>query len=190
MMPSCMSMYSFVLYWYGMDNLSYLKHSDYYQVHCAPLIMLACQSHPDWGPLSSLVITTQCRRSLFCAWLFPRDSTDKYVWSHPLLQQLSSQGVLRFTNIETTAYACPTCCNDKTLYLSVFSFYFYRVMDKEGSLQLKRNFPIHHKSYLVRSTFCPIMSFRQGACVGKNLTMLDFCQVSTNYSDPFWYMTP
>jgi hypothetical protein len=47
-------------------------------------------------------------------------------------------------------------------------------MDKEGSLQLKRNFPIHHKSYLVRSTFCPIMSFRQGACVGKNLTMLTF----------------
>ncbi|XP_063229525.1 WD repeat-containing protein 13-like isoform X2 [Bacillus rossius redtenbacheri] len=40
-----------------------------------------------------------------------------------------------------------------------------RVVDKEGSLQLKRKFTIRHKSYLVRSTFCPIMSFRQGACV-------------------------
>lgn len=41
----------------------------------------------------------------------------------------------------------------------------FRVVDKEGSLQLRRKFSIRHKNYLVRSTFCPIMSFRQGACV-------------------------
>ncbi|KAJ9591246.1 hypothetical protein L9F63_002211, partial [Diploptera punctata] len=41
----------------------------------------------------------------------------------------------------------------------------YRVVDKEGGLKLKRKFSIRHKNYLVRSIFCPIMSFRQGACV-------------------------
>ncbi|KAG8236566.1 hypothetical protein J437_LFUL017022 [Ladona fulva] len=41
----------------------------------------------------------------------------------------------------------------------------FRVRDKEGSLVLRRKFIIHHQKYLVRSTFCPIMSFRQGACV-------------------------
>ncbi|KAL1456572.1 hypothetical protein WDU94_001293 [Cyamophila willieti] len=42
-----------------------------------------------------------------------------------------------------------------------------KVLDKDGTVQLKRKFNINHKSgkYLVRSTFCPIMSFREGACV-------------------------
>lgn len=41
----------------------------------------------------------------------------------------------------------------------------YRVMDNEGTLQLKRTFEIAHNSHPVRSIFCPLMSFRQGACV-------------------------
>ncbi|XP_051865048.1 WD repeat-containing protein 13 [Pristis pectinata] len=41
----------------------------------------------------------------------------------------------------------------------------YRVVDNEGTLQLKRTFEIQHSSNPVRSIFCPLMSFRQGACV-------------------------
>ncbi|XP_054271670.1 WD repeat-containing protein 13-like [Macrosteles quadrilineatus] len=43
----------------------------------------------------------------------------------------------------------------------------FRVIDREGGLQLKRRLNVRHKSsrYLVRSTFCPIMSFRQGTCI-------------------------
>ncbi|XP_012731071.1 WD repeat-containing protein 13 isoform X2 [Fundulus heteroclitus] len=41
----------------------------------------------------------------------------------------------------------------------------YRVVDNEGTLQLKRSFPIQHGSQHVHSIFCPLMSFRQGACV-------------------------
>lgn len=41
----------------------------------------------------------------------------------------------------------------------------YRVVDKVGNLQMKRKFNIHHSHLGVRSSFCPIMSFRQGACV-------------------------
>lgn len=41
----------------------------------------------------------------------------------------------------------------------------YRVVDKEGGLRLKRKFNVAHMYQPVRSTFCPLMSFRQGACV-------------------------
>lgn len=41
----------------------------------------------------------------------------------------------------------------------------FRVIDREGMLQLKRKFHNKHQNHLVRSSFCPIMSFRQGACV-------------------------
>uniref|UniRef100_A0A7N4NXZ7 WD repeat domain 13 n=1 Tax=Sarcophilus harrisii TaxID=9305 RepID=A0A7N4NXZ7_SARHA len=43
----------------------------------------------------------------------------------------------------------------------------YRVVDNEGTLQLKRSFPIDQSLHPIRSIFCPLMSFRQGACVGK-----------------------
>lgn len=46
-----------------------------------------------------------------------------------------------------------------------------RVADNDGTLQLKRSFPIQHGSQLVHSIFCPLMSFRQGACVGKKLLL-------------------
>lgn len=41
----------------------------------------------------------------------------------------------------------------------------FRVSDKNGTLQLRRKFAVRHKYQLLRSTFCPIMSFRQGACI-------------------------
>ncbi|XP_023311899.1 WD repeat-containing protein 13-like [Anoplophora glabripennis] len=45
------------------------------------------------------------------------------------------------------------------------SMYLLSITDCEGSLQLKRKFQNRHQKHIVRSTFCPIMSFRQGACV-------------------------
>ncbi|CAH1170020.1 unnamed protein product [Phaedon cochleariae] len=45
------------------------------------------------------------------------------------------------------------------------SMYLFSIMDPEGTLRLKRKFQNIHRKYIVRSTFCPIMSFRQGACV-------------------------
>ncbi|MGH0129710.1 UNVERIFIED_CONTAM: hypothetical protein FKN15_069229 [Acipenser sinensis] len=41
----------------------------------------------------------------------------------------------------------------------------YRVVDNEGTLQLKQSYPIQHGSQPLHSIFCPLMSFRQGACV-------------------------
>ncbi|KAG8129788.1 hypothetical protein E2320_016463 [Naja naja] len=41
----------------------------------------------------------------------------------------------------------------------------YRVVDNEGTLQLKRSFQIQQSSHPVHSIFCPLMSFRQGACI-------------------------
>ena len=47
--------------------------------------------------------------------------------------------------------------------------HIHRVSDNDGRLQLKKKFNVRHKSgrCLVKSTFCPIMSFREGACIGK-----------------------
>lgn len=45
-----------------------------------------------------------------------------------------------------------------------------RVVEEEGSgapgLRLRRSFPTRHREQPLRSCFCPLMSFRQGACVG------------------------
>ncbi|XP_064643896.1 WD repeat-containing protein 13-like [Lineus longissimus] len=41
----------------------------------------------------------------------------------------------------------------------------FRVTSEDGSLQLKRKFPIRQSCAHIRSSFCPLMSFRQGACV-------------------------
>lgn len=41
----------------------------------------------------------------------------------------------------------------------------FRVTAADGSLSLRQKFPIKQCSQLVRSTFCPLMSFRQGACI-------------------------
>ena len=52
------------------------------------------------------------------------------------------------------------CCADPDL------FCHFRVVDDMGGLKLKKSFSIEHKTRHVRSSFCPLMSFRQGACVG------------------------
>uniref|UniRef100_A0A1Y1LYP2 WD repeat-containing protein 55 homolog n=1 Tax=Photinus pyralis TaxID=7054 RepID=A0A1Y1LYP2_PHOPY len=49
-------------------------------------------------------------------------------------------------------------CTDSTVCL-------FRVIDHEGGLQLKRKFQNRHQRHFVKSIFCPIMSFRQGACI-------------------------
>lgn len=58
---------------------------------------------------------------------------------------------------------------DPTLLVNVSanSVRLYRVVGRTGSLELKRRFANKHKipDYYIRSTFCPIMSFRQGACI-------------------------
>ncbi|XP_042910127.1 WD repeat-containing protein 13 [Parasteatoda tepidariorum] len=45
--------------------------------------------------------------------------------------------------------------------------FLFSILRKDGSLELKRKFPIRHSSQLamIRSSFCPIMSFRQGTCI-------------------------
>ncbi|XP_013143005.1 PREDICTED: WD repeat-containing protein 13-like [Papilio polytes] len=45
------------------------------------------------------------------------------------------------------------------------SLYLFRITDREGSLSLKKRFETVHRRHGVRSTFCPIMSFRRGVCV-------------------------
>lgn len=76
-----------------------------------------------------------------------------------------------------TRQLCP--CNDEIWFKAMYWYRNYyvwsvmaalclcRVVDNDGTLQLKRSFPIQHGSQLVHSIFCPLMSFRQGACVGK-----------------------
>ncbi|XP_053908229.1 WD repeat-containing protein 13 isoform X4 [Cuculus canorus] len=45
----------------------------------------------------------------------------------------------------------------------------HRVVEEDGSgapgLRLRRSFPTRHRQQPLRSCFCPLMSFRQGACV-------------------------
>ncbi|XP_060067146.1 WD repeat-containing protein 13-like [Ylistrum balloti] len=41
----------------------------------------------------------------------------------------------------------------------------FKVVTDDGGLQLKKTFPVKQKKCHIRSTFCPLMSFRQGACV-------------------------
>lgn len=48
---------------------------------------------------------------------------------------------------------------------AVNMLYLLRVVDDEGSLQLRTKFPIRHENLNIKSSFCPMMSFRQGACV-------------------------
>jgi len=41
----------------------------------------------------------------------------------------------------------------------------FKTSPTDGSLTLKTKFPIKQRGQLIRSTFCPLISFRQGACV-------------------------
>ncbi|XP_014669589.1 PREDICTED: WD repeat-containing protein 13-like [Priapulus caudatus] len=49
--------------------------------------------------------------------------------------------------------------------ISANSLCLFRVMDKSGTLKLRRRMSVRHRSYNIHSSFCPLMSFRQGACV-------------------------
>jgi hypothetical protein len=57
--------------------------------------------------------------------------------------------------------------NESILGLKLSHDNVFSVADTEGKLLLKKRFPVKHKELAVHSTFCPIMSFRQGACIGK-----------------------
>ncbi|CAM1291502.1 WDR13 (predicted) [Pycnogonum litorale] len=52
-----------------------------------------------------------------------------------------------------------SCSND--------SLFLYAVTGQDGNLRMKRSFSVVHskRNSMMRSSFCPIMSFRQGACV-------------------------
>ena len=45
------------------------------------------------------------------------------------------------------------------------SLLFLSRITADGNVYLKRRFPVPHNSEMVRSAFCPLMSFLQGACV-------------------------
>lgn len=45
------------------------------------------------------------------------------------------------------------------------SLKLYSISQVNDDLQLKATFPIKHETHLLRSSFCPLMSFRQGACI-------------------------
>ncbi|CAH0719582.1 unnamed protein product, partial [Brenthis ino] len=45
------------------------------------------------------------------------------------------------------------------------SLYLFRITDREGGLSLKKRFSTLQRSHAVRSSFCPLMSFRRGVCV-------------------------
>lgn len=51
--------------------------------------------------------------------------------------------------------------------MNCYYLYVYRIITDDGGLQLKKTFPVKQKRSHIRSTFCPLMSFRQGACVSE-----------------------
>ncbi|XP_068025901.1 LOW QUALITY PROTEIN: WD repeat-containing protein 13 [Melanerpes formicivorus] len=54
----------------------------------------------------------------------------------------------------------------------------FSLVQEEGSavpgLRLRRSFPTRHRGHHLRSCFCPLMSFRQGACVAEDGSVLFF----------------
>ncbi|KAG1659529.1 WD repeat-containing protein 13 [Nymphon striatum] len=69
-------------------------------------------------------------------------------------------------------------CGNNALYL-------FSVTGTDGSLQIKKQFTVAHKrsNKMIHSSFCPIMSFRQGACVisGSEDMNLYFFDVEREY---------
>ncbi|KAK6171153.1 hypothetical protein SNE40_019402 [Patella caerulea] len=45
------------------------------------------------------------------------------------------------------------------------SLCLFKIVSDDGALQLKKTFPIKQRSSYIKSCFCPLMSFRMGACV-------------------------
>lgn len=73
---------------------------------------------------------------------------------------MSSYDILHYM---MTFYRRLTIYNYIERVLSIF--FYYRITDREGNLSLKKRFDVLHTSHSVKSTFCPIMSFRRGVCV-------------------------
>ena len=49
----------------------------------------------------------------------------------------------------------------------IFPYFVSSISPINDDLQLKAEFPIKQEKSRIRSSFCPLMSFRQGACIGK-----------------------
>ncbi|EDV28236.1 uncharacterized protein TRIADDRAFT_53648 [Trichoplax adhaerens] len=45
------------------------------------------------------------------------------------------------------------------------SLWLLRIISPDGNAELKSSYPVWHSKQDIKSTFCPIMSFREGACV-------------------------
>ncbi|XP_071815064.1 WD repeat-containing protein 13-like [Apostichopus japonicus] len=45
------------------------------------------------------------------------------------------------------------------------SLCLYRIVNNDGEVRLRKTFSIKHRNENIRSSFCPLMSFREGACV-------------------------
>ena len=55
-------------------------------------------------------------------------------------------------------------CNNFT-----YAVFCCRIQSDDGAIVLKKKFVIKQRTQYVRSSFCPLMSFRQGACVGEKI---------------------
>ncbi|XP_045771747.1 WD repeat-containing protein 13-like isoform X1 [Maniola jurtina] len=66
------------------------------------------------------------------------------------------------------------------------SLYLFRITDREGSLVLKKRFGTRHETELVRSSFCPLMSFRRGVCVvsGSEDAAVYFYDIEGHHQHP------
>jgi len=61
----------------------------------------------------------------------------------------------------------------------------FKVTDGKGMLKLRRRFDVRHSKRIIKSVFCPIMSFRKGACVvsggeDSNITFFDVMHKGEN----------
>ena len=77
-------------------------------------------------------------------------------------------------------FICTNVCKQNVWVNRCFDI-FVRIVTEDGCVQLKKKFPVKHKSMHVRSAFCPLMSFRQGACVGTYTETFIF---------PYYYYSP
>lgn len=70
------------------------------------------------------------------------------------------------TSIQSRSWASREASNPSVLVnVSKNLLSLYKVVDETGLLQLKKNFHVKHTDTIIKSVFCPIMSFRRGACV-------------------------
>ena len=56
----------------------------------------------------------------------------------------------------------------------------------DGNIYLKRKFAVPHNGHNIRSAFCPLMSFLQGACVGECFIRVVCGKYSNSFIISFW----